>query len=310
MSSPRPVATPGKASTELASEAVSFSFSLAEIGIGVGGLAAFGDSASSAMSLRNSPSSVNKRRSVTVKPDSCLFSAIKRILVVLYKAISIKLAILNLVQHRIFRLSQCDAGKWQLSYCRLDRAYHNFAPRNAGLAPNVSQSNRPLARRRVQRSNAGDLAGFLFRRDDLFSSCDCGSAFHQKAGELAMYVSARANALHNLLPYITALAEIERAHLLSLLRQVALANVCAIERDAGHDALHFQCLAAHWSCPSTNQRLPRLVNIFRSEPDFVGLILRILATHDLAFYTIAVAHTLWSHHLQRLHFGSFNSCRI
>src|ERR1019366_7693956 len=51
--------------------------SLAAVGTGAGGVAAFGGSTSSGTSLRNSPSSVNKRRSVTVKPDSCLFSAIR-----------------------------------------------------------------------------------------------------------------------------------------------------------------------------------------------------------------------------------------
>src|ERR1700676_1835975 len=67
----------GNSATDLAADTVSFGAA----GVGAGGTVAFGISTSSRTSLRNSPSSVNKRRSVTVKPESCLFSAIASVLV-------------------------------------------------------------------------------------------------------------------------------------------------------------------------------------------------------------------------------------
>src|SRR5208283_4818325 len=52
------------------------------------GAAALGASDSSRTSCRRSPSSVNKRRSVTVKPESCLFSAIGYVLLCIVQCFS------------------------------------------------------------------------------------------------------------------------------------------------------------------------------------------------------------------------------
>ena len=109
-----------------------------------------------------------------------------------------------------------------------------------------------------------------------------------------MHVAPRTNALHDLLPHVASFIEVKRAHLLGFLRQVALANIHAIERNAGHDALHLQRFAARWRRPSGNQRLPGFVNILGCEPEFVRFVLRILAAHHSAFHAVTVAIALRS----------------
>src|SRR5580700_463764 len=106
-----------------------------------------------------------------------------------------------------------------------------------------------------------------------------------------MHIAARANALHNLLPHVATLVEVERSHLLGLLGQVALANVDAIDRNTCRDAMHLQRLAAYRSCPGCQQRAPGLINILGREPDLVGFMVLILAAHHRArdASTVAVA---------------------
>ena len=55
-----------------------------------------------------------------------------------------------------------------------------------------------------------------------------------------MHRAARANALHDLLPDVTALLEMQGALLAGFLRQLALANILAVTRLAAGDAVQFQ----------------------------------------------------------------------
>src|ERR1700732_4918926 len=149
---------------------------------------------------------------------------------------------LSLVQYRILRLPKSDTLQRQLSDSSLGRPDCHLAPRHADLAANVSQGDLTFARIRAQTCNACDLAHFFFIRDNLSPSRDCRRVFRNEAGKLAMHIAPRADALDNFLSHVATLVEVEGAHLFGFLGKVALANVHAVQRNAGDNALHFQRL--------------------------------------------------------------------
>ena len=57
-----------------------------------------------------------------------------------------------------------------------------------------------------------------------------------------MHVAARPNALNNFLSDVTAFNEVERVGLFGFLRQVALANVLAVTRNAEGNSVELNCL--------------------------------------------------------------------
>src|ERR1022692_610163 len=211
------------------------------------------------------------------------------------------------MQQRILQLGWGDALQRQLNHGSLDTPNRHFSSRHPYLASNVSQGNSPLAGWGTQKCNAGNFSRFLFARDNLGSRCNCRPAFHQKAGKLAMHVAARANALHYLLSNVASLVEIEGAHLLRFLGQVALANVHAIKWDASCDALDFQRLTAHRDSSGGDQRLPSRMNILRGEPNLVALCWRILAAYNRTAHTATFTVATRSDHLQGLQFRNFDS---
>src|SRR5262249_17770234 len=163
----------------------------------------------SGASGRNSPSDVNFLRSLTTKSDS------------FFSVISLK-------------------GKWQLGDGGRSLARpHDLTCRQ--FAADVTQRQR-LARavRLEQGGDAGQLAHVLAVRLQLRAGR--GGALQSKAGELAVHLAARADALHNLLPHVAALGEVQRLVLLSLLRQVALADVLSVSRNAGSNAPNLERL--------------------------------------------------------------------
>ena len=97
------------------------------------GAAALGASDSSRTSCRRSPSSVNKRRSVTVKPDSCLFSAIAYVL--LWVVLEFRGVSSLLLQQRFLRLPHGNDLQRQLSHSC-------FAPAIMTSRPGVPTSRR------------------------------------------------------------------------------------------------------------------------------------------------------------------------
>ncbi len=63
-----------------------------------------------------------------------------------------------------------------------------------------------------------------------------------------MHIAARANALHDLLADVAALAEIQRMLLPGFLRQVAIAKINAVTRYSPDDAIELEGLAADGRC--------------------------------------------------------------
>src|SRR5206468_9099493 len=63
---------------------------------------------------------------------------------------------------------------------------------------------------------------------------------NQKAGEFAAHVATRTDPLHDLLPDVAALTEMESAGLFGFLWQVALANILAILGDPQRDTVQIE----------------------------------------------------------------------
>src|SRR5579862_877121 len=100
----------------------------------------------------------------------------------------------------------------------------HFLARATRLAPDVTERYSVIAIGRRDDRRAGDFSHIFV----LYLNLCAGRRrwpFHAEAGEFAMDVPARANALHDLLAHIAALAEVKRAVLLGLLRKIALADV-------------------------------------------------------------------------------------
>src|SRR5581483_3118835 len=72
----------------------------------------------------------------------------------------------------------------------------------------------------------------------LASRCWFRSAYDE-SGKCAMNVAAGVNAFHDFLSYIAALIEVKRACLLRLLRQVSIADIQPVARQAGGNSKKF-----------------------------------------------------------------------
>src|SRR5215813_12901465 len=66
-----------------------------------------------------------------------------------------------------------------------------------------------------------------------------------KARKLAMHLPSRADALHDLLPDVTAFVEVQGLHLRRLLWQIAVANVLSVVRNASQDPPPLQSLCSY-----------------------------------------------------------------
>ena len=107
-------------------------------------------------------------------------------------------------------------------------------------------------------------------RQNLRSSSDRRRPFRQEPCELAMHVAARSNSLHDLLPHIASLIEVQGTRSARFPAADRARECPPHKRNASRDALHFQRFAAHRRSPGSNQCLPGFVNILGREPDLVG----------------------------------------
>src|SRR5438132_425451 len=94
-----------------------------------------------------------------------------------------------------------------------------------------------------------------------------------------MDFAARVNALDDLLPHVTSLAEVQRALLRGLLRKVALADVEAIAGPARNDPHLFVGLKTNRFGPCSNQGEPKRGQVGRGNPDLKRWLRRV-GTHD------------------------------
>src|ERR1022692_792204 len=211
-------------------------------------------SSSSTTSWRNSPSVLNKRRSVTTNSGFFSLSAIGCLLA---------------------------EGKGPDGGALLPDL-HRSAGR-CGFAPRVAERQRPLATGKWNPRHAGYLSHILVvganfgpRRRKLASRM----SLHFEAGEHAMHVAARANSLHDLLPDVAALGEIQRVLLSSFLRQIAFPKINCKARYSSDDAIEFEGIAAPGREAGRDQRIPDCVHVLGSEPDLESIHLRLRATRD------------------------------
>src|ERR1039458_9005423 len=211
-------------------------------------------SSSSTTSWRNSPSVLNKRRSVTTNSGFFSLSAIS-----------------------------CLLAKWKVpDGGTLLADLHRSAGRR-GFAPHIAERQRPLATGKWNPRRAGDLSHILVVRADLGSrrrKLGSRMSLHFEAGEHAMHVAARANSLHNLLPDVAALGEIQRVLLSRLLRQIAFPKINSEARCSPDDAIEFEGIAAHGREAGRDQRVPDCVHVLGSEPDLESIHLRLRATRN------------------------------
>jgi len=77
-----------------------------------------------------------------------------------------------------------------------------------------------------------------------------------------MHGAARPDAFDDLLPDIASLAKVEGPVLLCFLRQIPLANIYAIGRDARFDPLQFEGLESNGSGACPQQHVPQLPHVF------------------------------------------------
>ena len=76
-----------------------------------------------------------------------------------------------------------------------------------------------------------------------------------------MHIAARPDPLHDLLSQVTALVEVQRAHLRRLLRQVALHHIHSVGGNALGDAKCLQGRAARRFRSRRSQRLPQVTRL-------------------------------------------------
>src|SRR4051794_20989465 len=86
-----------------------------------------------------------------------------------------------------------------------------------------------------------------------------------------MNLTSRANSLDDLLADVTALYEMECVILGSFLWEVALADICAVLRDALNNTEPLEGLGADWSSSSREQRVPNGGGVIGMNPDLVSL---------------------------------------
>src|SRR5207302_5404838 len=142
----------------------------------------------------------------------------------------------------------------------------NLWPAGKPSTPDIAEPNNFFAGRCGHARHAGALqTSAPFR---LILPQRRHSAGKFKSHTLAMHLSARAYALHNLLANVTALVEVERICLPRLLGQVAVADVLAIIWNAVQHAPHLQRLGAHRLRSCGGQLAPEVVCMCGIDPDF------------------------------------------
>src|SRR5579863_2060963 len=273
----------GVSIAELSLAAASFG---ADFSAGAGG--ACGTSTSSTTSLRSAPSDVKSRRSVTVKLDcSCFFSAIKTFPSELLSEIPetksapgapflAPFARSGDFSWHLYHSPLTNFLKRQLYYLRRSRTNRDLAARHGSFPPDVSQGHAPTKRPR-QRSDAGHLAYVLLVHNDLRARRDLRPILRDEAGKHPVHVATRANALDDLLPDVAALGEAQGPRLFRFLRQLALANIHAIEWNARKNAVRLHRLGPHRDCVRGQQSVPESFHIGGRKPDLIRYAFRVFA---------------------------------
>src|SRR3989442_6739530 len=151
---------------------------------------------------------------------------------------------------------------------RLRVSYLHFPSRSCDLTAAVSESNSVLIAIGGQRCDAGNFAEIFAVHLDLCPGSR-QRAFDFKPHERAMYGSARANALDDLLTDVAAFGEIESARLLGFLRQIALANVLSVARNSSRNAEQLDGCFANRCGSGIGQRFPQSFCLTGRTPQFV-----------------------------------------
>src|SRR5664280_1682565 len=212
-------------------------------------------SSSSTTSWRNSPSVLNKRRSVTTNSGFFSLSAIN-----------------------IYSLAE-----WSGLYCGALLAELHCGAGKCGFAPRGAERQRPLATRKRNPRRAGYLSHILVVGTDLASGrrkLRNRMSLHFEAGEHPMHVAARADSLHDLLPDVAALGEIQRVLLSRLLRQIAFAKINSEARYSSDDAIEFEGIAAGGRGAGRDQGVPDCIHVLRGKPDLESIHLWLGATRE------------------------------
>src|SRR5664279_4808309 len=105
-------------------------------------------------------------------------------------------------------------------------------------------------------------------------------SLHFEASEHAMHVAARADSLHDLLPDVAALGEIQRVLLSGLLRQIAFAKINSKARYPSDDGIEFKGIAAGRHGAGQDQGVPDCIHVLRGKPDLESIHLRLRAARD------------------------------
>src|SRR6266566_6147310 len=117
-----------------------------------------------------------------------------------------------------------NPGKGKRHHSQLSITSHEFLPRHHKLSPTVSQcKNTIAARHRCNASKFSDILSFFLNPE----SCRGNRPLNFEPGEHAMHCSARPDSLHNLLPDVTTLAEVQRPLLSCFLRQISRPDIDA-----------------------------------------------------------------------------------
>src|SRR5438034_1525424 len=187
-----------------------------------------GASLSSGASFLNSPSEVKSRRSVTVKL-SVFFSAMDS-----SNDVAVYVCVARATRPRCSIYSAFKNPRERKRHHTQPRLpSHKFFSRNHELSPSITQCEGAIATR--QTCNAGefsDVLSFLLNpKPDRRSR-----TFNLEARKHAMNRPARPDPLHNLLPDVAALAEIQSPVLPRFLRKVPLPDVDAEFRNAASNA--------------------------------------------------------------------------
>lgn len=135
------------------------------------------------------------------------------------------------------------------------------------------------SRRQFDAHDAGEFAHLLVAGQNRRSGSR-SFAVQQETLQGTMHVAARTNPLDNFLAEITALGKVERAHLVRLLRQVAVANIDAIGRDALEHAQLLERIDTAGGRTRSRQGAPQLRYHARFRPDFKPIHQDALCGHD------------------------------
>src|SRR6476620_11764877 len=219
-------------------------------GCGMASIFLGGCSCSSGTSLRNSPSAVNSRRSVTVKV-SFFFSGISRVDRTLLSDQNLRRSLGR--QHR--------NSKLRLSSYVLFSSDHQ-------LAAAVSQRDCAVAfisRQCCRACQLRDVFTFMLNAETRRRNC----TFDLESRKHPMHRAPRADTLNNFLSDVAALIEIQRAVLTGLLRQVLLSDVHAEFGNAAGDTQNLERFRMNLQCARLYQNIPNLLRGIAPYGDFV-----------------------------------------